>query len=110
MQAEAVIALAQVELSMARAAKADGNDRPYVTRAAVAAVVGKDEKTVGANLKVVDLPESPVSRCRAMEFRPQPDGSWRCLKSGHDPRVFEQLVAEPQRFEPSAEWQIIPER
>jgi len=23
-----------------------------------------------------------------MEFRPLPDGSWRCLKSGHDPNAY----------------------
>ena len=27
--------------------------------------------------------------CRALEFRQLPDGSWRCLKSGHDPSAYE---------------------
>lgn len=31
----------------------------------------------------------PAPGCRAMEFRQAPDGSWRCLKSAHDPRSYE---------------------
>jgi hypothetical protein len=31
----------------------------------------------------------PAPGCRAMEFRALPDGSWRCLKSGHDPSRYE---------------------
>jgi hypothetical protein len=49
----------------------------------------------------VSLPDYATSRptgrperclapgCRALEFKPHPDGSWRCLKSGHDPRAYE---------------------
>jgi hypothetical protein len=41
-----------------------------------------------------DLPKRcPTPDCRAMEFRQHPDGSWRCLKSGHDLRAFELLPA-----------------
>jgi hypothetical protein len=31
--------------------------------------------------------------CRAMEFRQRPDGSWRCLRSGHDPAAYELVPA-----------------
>lgn len=31
----------------------------------------------------------PAPECRSLEFKPQPDGSWRCLKSGHDPAAYE---------------------
>lgn len=31
----------------------------------------------------------PAPNCRAMQFRQLPDGSWRCLKSGHDPYAYE---------------------
>lgn len=31
----------------------------------------------------------PVPGCRAMEFKPYADGSWRCLKSAHDPSLYE---------------------
>jgi hypothetical protein len=31
----------------------------------------------------------PAPGCKALEFKPHPDGSWRCLKSGHDPRAYE---------------------
>jgi hypothetical protein len=31
----------------------------------------------------------PAPDCHAMEFRPLPDGSWRCLKSSHDPSDYE---------------------
>jgi hypothetical protein len=31
--------------------------------------------------------------CRALEFKAHPDGSWRCLKSAHDPRDYEPLAA-----------------
>jgi hypothetical protein len=34
----------------------------------------------------------PAPGCRALEFRALPDGSWRCLKSAHDPRDFEPLA------------------
>jgi hypothetical protein len=44
----------------------------------------------------------PAPGCGAMEFKPHPDGSWRCLKSSHDPRAYGQ-------FTPSAEWQDLPD-
>jgi hypothetical protein len=44
----------------------------------------------------------PASGCTALGFSQKPDGSWRCLKSAHDPRAFEQ-------FTPSAEWQDLPD-
>jgi hypothetical protein len=31
----------------------------------------------------------PAPGCTAMEFRRLPDGSWRCLRSSHDPRVYD---------------------
>jgi hypothetical protein len=34
-------------------------------------------------------PRCPAPDCRALEFRPLPDGTWRCAKSGHDPRAYE---------------------
>jgi hypothetical protein len=50
-----------------------------------------------------DPPERcPAPGCRALEFKRGPDGSWRCLKSGHDPSAYE-------RFTPSAEWQDLPD-
>jgi len=30
----------------------------------------------------------PAPDCRAMEFRPVPNGGWRCLKSSHDPSAY----------------------
>ena len=30
----------------------------------------------------------PAPDCTALEFRQLPDGSWRCLKSAHDPRAY----------------------
>jgi hypothetical protein len=44
----------------------------------------------------------PAPGCRSMEFRRDPSGSWRCLKSGHDPRAY-------QPFAPSSEWQDVPD-
>ena len=44
----------------------------------------------------------PAPGCRAMGFRELPDGSWRCLRSNHDPSAYEQLI-------PSSEWQEIPD-
>jgi len=35
----------------------------------------------------------PAPECRAMEFRQLPDGSWRCLRSNHDPSVYPLLTA-----------------
>lgn len=37
-------------------------------------------------------PRCTAPGCRALEFKPQADGSWRCGKSGHDPSVY-QLAA-----------------
>jgi hypothetical protein len=34
----------------------------------------------------------PGPGCKALEFRRLPDGSWRCLKSAHDPSAY-QLAA-----------------
>ena len=30
----------------------------------------------------------PAPGCKAMEFKPHPDGGWRCLKSAHDPAAY----------------------
>ena len=35
----------------------------------------------------------PAPGCGAMEFKPYPDGSWRCLKSAHDPSAYVLAVA-----------------
>jgi hypothetical protein len=34
-------------------------------------------------------PRCPAPGCGALGFRELPDGSYRCLKSGHDPRAYE---------------------
>jgi hypothetical protein len=44
----------------------------------------------------------PAPDCRAMEFKQHPDGSWRCLRSSHDPSAYE-------RFTPTSEWQDLPD-
>ena len=33
-------------------------------------------------------PRCPAPGCGAMEFKPRPDGGWRCLKSAHDPAAY----------------------
>jgi primase-polymerase (primpol)-like protein len=35
----------------------------------------------------------PAPRCTALGFRDLPDGSWRCLKSNHDPSMYVPAVA-----------------
>ena len=35
----------------------------------------------------------PAPGCRSMEFKRQSDGSWRCLKSGHDPSAYQVVPA-----------------
>lgn len=62
LQAESIIGLVTVGPAMARAAAVKGAAHPFVTRAVVAAFIGKDEQTVGTNLKVIDLPGAPISR------------------------------------------------
>lgn len=79
--------------------------------AAAAALDHQDVDSAPSPVSLLDYAAMrPVERpkrcaapgCRAMEFRQLPDGSWRCLRSGHDQRAFE-------TFTPSAEWQEIPD-